>query len=126
MSRIRSKDTKPEVILRSALHRKGFRFRKNYSKLPGNPDIVFPKYSTVILVHGCYWHRHNGCKNAATPKTNTDFWIKKFAKNIERDDEVKKKLEKVGWKVIVVWECEISTKDKLLEKIQELSILIQK
>jgi len=124
MSRIRSKDTKPEVILRSALHRKGFRFRKNDSRLPGTPDIVLPKHCTVILVHGCYWHRHEGCKKATTPKTNTEFWTKKFAKNIERDREVRKNLKERGWKVVVVWECEITTKEKLLDKVQELSTLI--
>lgn len=126
MSRIRSKDTKPEVMLRSALHRIGFRFRKNDSRLPGNPDIVLPKYHTVIFVHGCYWHRHKGCKKATTPKTNTEFWTKKFAENVNRDKEVKKDLENRGWRVTVVWECEIETKKKLWDKVQELSTLIRK
>ncbi len=126
MSRIRSKDTKPEVMLRSALHRIGFRFRKNDSRLPGNPDIVLPKYHTVIFVHGCYWHRHKGCKKATTPKTNTEFWTKKFAENVNRDKEVKKDLENRGWRVTVVWECELETKKKLWDKVQELSTLIRK
>ncbi len=126
MSRIRSKDTKPEVMLRSALHRIGFRFRKNDSRLPGNPDIVLPKYHTVIFVHGCYWHRHKGCKKATTPKTNTEFWTKKFAENVNRDKEVKKDLENRGWRVTVVWECELETKKKLWDKVQELSTLISK
>jgi DNA mismatch endonuclease (patch repair protein) len=125
MSRIRSKDTKPEIRLRSSLHRIGFRFRKNDKKLPGKPDIVLPKYRTIILVHGCYWHRHEGCKRATTPKSNTEFWIKKFKRNIARDEEVKSELESMGWHVIIVWECEISSQVKLKAMGNELARLLK-
>jgi DNA mismatch endonuclease (patch repair protein) len=107
MSRIRSKDTSPEKKVRSLLHKMGYRFRLHRKDLPGKPDIVLPKYKTVIEVRGCYWHRHKGCKNATTPKTNTAFWKKKFADNVKRDKENQKKLEELGWKVIILWECEI-------------------
>lgn len=107
MSRIRGKDTKPEKIVRSWLHRQGFRFRLHRKDLPGKPDIVLPKYKTVILVHGCFWHRHPGCPISTTPKTNTKFWEEKFCKNLERDTRNRKALEALGWKVIVVWECEV-------------------
>jgi DNA mismatch endonuclease, patch repair protein len=120
MSRIRSKDTKPEVRLRSALHVRGFRFRKNDRRLPGNPDIVLPKYRTIILVHGCYWHRHEGCKHATTPKTNVDFWRAKFDRNVERDREAKVALESLGWRTMIVWECEINTSTKLEGKVRTL------
>ncbi len=107
MSGIRSKDTKPELILRSQLHRAGYRFRVNDSRLPGKPDIVLPKYKTVIFVHGCFWHRHEGCKFAYTPKSRIDFWKKKFDDNVKRDAIVREKLEDLGWRVMVVWECEV-------------------
>ena len=113
MSRIKSKNTKPELRLRSFLHGLGFRFRVNRKDLPGKPDIVLPKYKTVIFVHGCFWHRHEGCKNATMPKSNTDFWEKKLAANIERDQRVKSELEALGWKVITVWECELKDLEKL-------------
>ena len=107
MSRIKSKDTTPERIVRSFLHRNGFRFRLHVKDLPGKPDIVLPKYKTVIEVRGCYWHRHEGCKDATTPSTNTDFWQKKFADNVARDKRTEQELKALGWNVIVVWECEI-------------------
>ncbi len=108
MSGIRSKDTKPELILRSQLHRAGYRFRVNDSRLPGKPDIVLPKYKTVIFVHGCFWHRHEGCKFAYTPKSRIVFWKKKFDDNVKRDAIVREKLEDLGWRVMVVWECEVA------------------
>ena len=108
MSRIKSKDTTPERIVRSFLHRNGFRFRLHVKDLPGKPDIVLPKYKTVIEVRGCYWHRHEGCKDATTPSTNTEFWQKKFAENVARDKRTEHELKKLGWNVIVVWECEIN------------------
>jgi len=116
MSRIRSKDTSPEKRVRSFLHRTGFRFRLHVKNLPGSPDIVLPKYQTTIFVHGCYWHRHPGCKFAYTPKTHVDFWENKFKQNVERDKKKEKSLTKAGWDVLTVWECE--TKDDLtLEKV---------
>ena len=107
MSHIRSKDTKPEKRLRSLLHRLGFRFRLHRKDLPGTPDIVLPKYRTVIFVHGCFWHQHPGCKKATLPRSNVEFWKNKLEKDIGRDKEVEKKLIETGWNVIVIWECEI-------------------
>lgn len=107
MSKIRSKNTKPELVLRKALFARGFRYRVNVPNLPGKPDIVLPKYQTVIFLHGCFWHRHEGCKYAYTPKTNTKFWIDKITSNAERDKVNLQKLTALGWNVITVWECEI-------------------
>lgn len=106
MSRIHSKDTKPEIIVRKYLFSKGFRYRKNYSKLPGKPDIVLRKYKTVIFIHGCFWHMHN-CKRFRMPQSNTEYWQQKITRNVQRDIRVKEKLELVGWKVITIWECEL-------------------
>ena len=117
MSRIRGKDTKPEIAVRSILHRTGYRFRLHRRDLPGNPDIVLPKYHTVILVHGCFWHRHRGCKYAYTPKSRVDFWQKKFTENVERDKRNRKALRQEGWKVVVVWECELRDPDKLVLRL---------
>jgi len=105
MSGIRGKDTKPERLVRSFLHRQGFRFRLNVKDLPGKPDIVLPKHHAVILVHGCYWHRHEGCKFAYNPKSRREFWQRKFARNVERDQEVRQALIESGWRVMIVWEC---------------------
>ena len=102
MSRIRNKGTKPEIMLRKALFARGFRYRVNVKSLLGKPDIVLPRYKTVIFVHGCFWHRHPGCKYAYTPKSNTEFWINKISSNQERDVSTKHKLEESGWKVIIV------------------------
>ena len=107
MVAIHSASTKPELKLRHALWRLGFRFRVNDRRLPGTPDIVLPKYRTVIFVHGCFWHGHKDCRNATTPKTNTDFWTAKIARNQERDQEVWRQLEAKGWSVIIVWECQL-------------------
>ncbi len=107
MSRIRSKDTKPEEIVRKYLFSRGLRYRKNDRRYPGHPDIVLPKYRTVVFVHGCFWHRHPGCRYATTPATNTEFWQKKFERNVQRDAEEQKQLMEAGWKVLVVWECEL-------------------
>ena len=120
MSRIRNKGTKPEVTLRKALFARGFRYRVNVRTLPGKPDIVLLRYKTVIFVHGCFWHGHPGCKYAYTPKSNTEFWVNKISGNRERDAVVKRELEEFGWKVIIVWECEIrQTKDfsSLIERL---------
>ena len=112
MSRIRSTNTKPEVALRKALHRLGFRFRLHGRRLPGKPDIVLPRYRTAIFVHGCFWHRHEGCKIATTPKSNTEFWVDKFNRNTDRDAIKRAQLEADGWRVIVVWECELKSDEK--------------
>jgi len=112
MSRIRSKNTKPEILVRKWLHKQGFRFRLHQKDLPGKPDIVLPKYRTVIFVHGCFWHRHPGCKRTTTPSTNTEFWEEKFRKNVDRDVRNRETLEALGWKVIVVWECEVKDSEQ--------------
>ena len=109
MSGIRCKNTKPELLLRSALHALGFRFRIQRKDLPGKPDIVLPKYKTIIFVHGCFWHRHPGCKYAYTPKSNVEFWMNKLEGNVIRDRLTEKTLEEMGWRVLIVWECEIKT-----------------
>lgn len=110
MSHIRSKDTTPEINLRKYLFKQGFRFRLHVKNLPGHPDIVLPKYRSVIFVHGCFWHQHEGCRIAKMPKTRTEFWEEKFKRNVERDKENVKALQNAGWRVLVVWECEISSK----------------
>lgn len=107
MSMIRAKDTKPEEKLRKALFSKGFRYRKNDRRLPGTPDIVLPKYKTVVFVNGCFWHAHEGCKYFVMPKTRVDFWNKKIYGNVERDKKQYSELKSLGWNVIVVWECEL-------------------
>lgn len=107
MGQIHGKDTSIEMKVRQYLFAQGFRFRKNDRRYPGTPDIVLPKYRTVIFVHGCFWHRHEGCKLAYTPKTRTEFWQTKFNKNVENDFKNKKLLIEQGWNVITVWECEI-------------------
>ena len=118
MSAIKSKNTKPEIAVRKLLHSMGYRFRLHRKDLPGSPDIVLPKYKTVIFVHGCFWHRHENCKYASTPKTRKEFWESKFKSNVKRDKESQEKIKNIGWQSVVVWECEIKNekiKDKLLE-----------
>lgn len=105
MSGIRGKDTKPELLVRKYLHAQGFRYRLNDRSLPGTPDIVLPRWRTVIFVHGCFWHRHSGCRFAYTPKSRQDFWQKKFDNNISRDECAIANLKGAGWRVLVVWEC---------------------
>lgn len=105
MSRIKGKDTALEVSVRSCLFKKGFRFRKNVKTLPGKPDIVLPKYKTVIFINGCFWHHHENCKYAVTPKTNADFWEAKFERNRLNDEKNRELLEGMGWTVITLWEC---------------------
>lgn len=107
MSRIPGKDTSPEKLLRSLLHADGYRYRLHAKELPGKPDIVFRKRKVAIFVHGCFWHRHSGCKQATIPKENADFWQEKFSKNVERDERHVSALESAGWKVATVWECEL-------------------
>ena len=107
MSRVKSKDTKPEILLRKSFWKRGLRYRVNEVKLPGKPDIVIPKYRTVIFVHGCFWHGHKNCKKASIPATNTEFWKAKITRNQQRDQEVWRQLEAKGWSVIIVWECQL-------------------
>lgn len=121
MSGIKGKNTKPELLLRSALHAQGFRFRIQRKDLPGKPDIVLPKYKTIIFVHGCFWHRHPGCKYAYTPKSNVEFWTNKLEGNVTRDRLTEQTLEEMGWRVLIVWECEIKT---LLENTSRLREMI--
>lgn len=120
MSRIRSKNTKPEVLVRSLLHRMGYRFRLHVSSLPGTPDLVLPKYKTVVFVHGCFWHRHSGCKYSYTPKSRLEFWMRKFEKNIEVDRRAAKELEELGWRVLVIWECELTDTETLVKRISAI------
>ena len=127
MSRIRNKDTKPEELVRKYLFSCGFRYRKNDTRLPGKPDIVLPKYKTVIFVNGCFWHKHDGCKYFVWPKSNVEFWENKISKNISRDQINYKLLKEQGWKVLVVWECELKkqlreeTLRNLSEKIRSIN-----
>lgn len=117
MSRVRNKDTKIEILLRSKLHKSGFRFRKNLSSLPGKPDIVLPKYKTVIFVHGCFWHQHEGCRKARRPTTRVEFWDEKLDKNVERDKKTIQLLKDKGWQVLIAWECELMEIENLYEKL---------
>lgn len=115
MSRIRAKDTAPELLVRSTLHRLGYRFRLHRADLPGTPDLVLPKYRIAVFVNGCYWHRHPGCKYAYTPKSNVEFWQSKFAANIQRDALAVRSLELRGWRAMVVWECETKDSEALAQ-----------
>lgn len=118
MSRIRGRDTKPEQHLRSLLHRTGLRFRLHVASLPGKPDIVLAKHHTVIEVRGCFWHRHKGCGFAYVPKSRKEFWTTKFANNVARDRRTEAALKRLGWKVIVVWECELAENEgKVMTKV---------
>ena len=126
MSRVRGKDTLPEVRLRRALHQLGLRYRMNVGDLPGRPDLVFPRHRAVVFVHGCYWHRHEGCKAASTPATNVDFWQAKFTRNIERDRQATRLLEASGWRVLVAWECEFRSEFRLKGFAKELADQIRR
>jgi DNA mismatch endonuclease (patch repair protein) len=106
MRAVRQKDTRPELMVRRALHSLGYRFRLHRKGLPGRPDIVLPRHRVVILVHGCFWHRHPGCKNTRTPKSRHDFWDAKFTSNVARDERVVAELTELGWRVLTIWECE--------------------
>lgn len=117
MSRIRGKDTKPEMSVRRIAHGLGYRFRIHRRDLPGSPDMVFPRLRKIIFVHGCYWHQHRGCRYAYLPKSNTEFWKRKFDANVARDNSSVAKLEKLGWEVLIVWECETKDQDKLLYRL---------
>lgn len=122
MSKVLSKNTKPEIQVRSWLHRHGYRFRLHQRNLPGQPDIVMTKYKTIIFVHGCFWHQHLGCKKATIPKKNHNFWKQKLIRNVERDKEVIIELEKKGWNVIVIWECEVKANLDFIMKSVDISL----
>jgi DNA mismatch endonuclease (patch repair protein) len=113
MGRIRGQDTQGELTVRRYLHRAGLRFRVNDRRLPGSPDLALPKYRAAVFVHGCFWHRHPDCRFATTPSTRVDFWQSKFAANVERDRRARAALEALGWRPIVIWECELESADRL-------------
>ena len=117
MSRIRNRDTTPEMIVRRMAHRLGFRFRLHRKDLPGSPDIVFPRHRAVIMVHGCFWHRHSGCKHASSPQTRVRFWEEKFKGNVVRDRRNETALRELGWRVMVIWECETKDRDAVIKRI---------
>ena len=123
MSAIKSKNTKPEIAVRKLLHSMGYRFRLHRKDLPGSPDIVLPKYKTVIFVHGCFWHRHENCKYASTPKTRSEFWESKFEGNIKRDKINQTNLIKLGWKIIIVWECDLKKTQYLKDLFLKINAL---
>lgn len=120
MAGIRGKNTRPERIVRSFLHLRGFRFRLHRKDLPGRPDIVLPKYRTAIQVHGCFWHRHPGCRFATTPSSNAEFWQAKFAENVDRDARHEAALRQLGWRVLTVWECEVGSPEFLEELVKTI------
>ena len=119
MSRISGKDTKPEAIVRKYLFSEGFRYRKHVSNLPGKPDLVLPRYKTVVFVHGCYWHGHD-CPRGKLPATNTDFWREKITRNRQRDLQNYHELAKAGWQVLIIWQCEINNKQKERQKMDQV------
>jgi len=119
MSRIRSRDTQPELLVRSTLHKAGYRFRLHSKTLPGHPDIVLPRHGTVVFVHGCFWHRHHGCRYAYTPKSRVEFWRRKLEGNVERDRRNARALRALGWRVITVWECQAGAPGRWLSKLND-------
>jgi DNA mismatch endonuclease (patch repair protein) len=120
MAKISGKETKPEVLVRKFLFGNGLRYRKNVSNLPGKPDIVLPKYKTVIFVNGCFWHGHENCTAAKLPQTRHEFWRDKIAANVERDKRNIAQLEKEGWKIIVVWQCDLKSKERREKRLKNL------
>ena len=122
MSKISGKETKPEILVRKFLFAHGFRYRKNDKRLPGKPDIVLPKYKTLIFVHGCFWHHHKNCRKSALPQTNCEFWNNKIQGNVRRDKLNQKKLRKADWKIIIIWQCQIKNRE-LFEKVMQQTII---
>lgn len=120
MARVRNRNTAPELVVRRLLHAMGYRFRLHRRDLPGSPDIVLPKYRTAIFVHGCFWHGHPGCPRAARPTTNVEFWNRKLDTNLRRDAQVREDLERLGWHVVVVWQCETRDLDALRSRFVDL------
>ncbi|WP_303224903.1 very short patch repair endonuclease [Alistipes communis] len=113
MSHVTGKETKPEIIVRKYLFARGLRYRKNVKRLPGTPDIVFPKYKTAVFVNGCFWHGHKGCRYSHLPSTNFEYWEKKIADNIERDERKKRELEGLGYRVLIIWQCQLKSNTKI-------------
>jgi DNA mismatch endonuclease, patch repair protein len=120
MARIGQRDTQPELAVRRSLHKFGYRFRLHRRDLPGRPDIVLPRHKTVVFVHGCFWHRHAGCKFAYSPKSRVEFWSKKFDTNVSRDDRVQHELKRAGWRVLTIWECETRSAEDLDRRLLQL------
>ena len=118
MSGIRGKDTRPELVVRSALHRLGYRFRLHRRDLPGTPDIVLPKHHTVVFVNGCFWHQHRGCRRATLPLTNREFWKVKLNRNAERDKSNIARLKRLGWRTVVIWSCQANTPALLMARLR--------
>lgn len=119
MSAVHSKDTKPEMAVRKAVHALGYRYRLHAANLPGKPDLVFPSRGKVIFVHGCFWHRHSKCKYATMPKTRPEFWQDKFSANMTRDRRTRRELKQLGWEVLTVWQCELKKPEKLTERLND-------
>ncbi|WP_447903554.1 very short patch repair endonuclease [Pseudomonas serbica] len=120
MSMIKGKNTRPEMVVRSVCHEMGLRYRLHRKDLPGKPDMVFPKYRLCLFVHGCFWHRHPGCKYAYTPKSRLDFWLPKLAKNAERDTDAQQTLRALGWRVAIIWECHTKNREQLRTEIRKI------
>lgn len=120
MSRVKGKSTAPEMTVRRLAHSLGMRFRLHKPDLPGRPDLAFPRYRTVVFVHGCFWHRHPGCKKATSPKSKVEYWEKKFRTNVERDARNATELEQMGWRVLTVWECETKNAELLKAKLDSI------
>jgi DNA mismatch endonuclease, patch repair protein len=126
MSRVKSKDTKPEMLVRHFLHGKGFRYKLHDKSLPGRPDLVLPKYKTVIFIHGCFWHGHAGCKYSGMPKTRTEWWMEKIATNITHDKRAMELLEEAGWTIVTIWGCELKPKQTALTLERLLRVFLQR
>lgn len=122
MARIRSSDTGPELKVRKVAHRMGLRFRLKRKDLPGTPDLVFPKYRLAVFVHGCFWHRHPGCARATIPKSRVAFWTKKLEANVARDQRAVRDLEELGWRVLVLWECQLKDEEELRKRLREATV----
>lgn len=125
MRSIRSTNTKPELAVRSALHRLGYRFRVHVGALPGKPDIVLPRYRTIIWIHGCFWHGHRTCRAGIRPKSNVAYWYPKIDRNITRDLSIRRKLSRMGWKNYVLWECDIENEQRLASKLRKINSDLQ-
>jgi DNA mismatch endonuclease (patch repair protein) len=119
MAAVHSKDTQPEMAVRRIVHGLGYRYRLHVANLPGKPDLVFPGRRKVIFVHGCFWHRHRGCRYATSPKTRIDFWESKFAVNVARDRKVERELKKLGWSVLTIWQCRLKDYPKLVKRLDD-------
>jgi DNA mismatch endonuclease (patch repair protein) len=119
MAKIKGKNTAPELAVRSLLHRAGHRFRIHVRALPGTPDIVLPRHRTIVFVHGCFWHRHTGCKIATTPQTHRKFWADKFARNMANDQKHRRRLRRLGWRIVTVWSCQLKHPDRVLARIEK-------